>query len=123
MAQDWRNELNRLATEFWFRSGNLAEVCPWVESAFESGETDKDVASLWDCADVVHARNLLQALAWRINGFQPWSAAAQPFASTILEKQLHRYLAQEISPSMLCQLVSLSACQLVSLLATWTRHS
>lgn len=105
MTQEWRDELNRLATEFWFRSGNLAEVTPWVESAFEAGETDADVVHLWDCTDLEHVRSLFQTLAWKINQFHPWSDAARPFALTILQKQLHRYLAQEISPSMLCRLV------------------
>lgn len=105
MVQDWRGELNRLATEFWFNSGELTEVSRWAESAFEAGEVDKGIVALWDCVDVAYARQHLQALAWEINEFQPWSVAAEPFALTILEKQLNCYLAQEISPSTLCQLV------------------
>lgn len=106
VTKEWRCELNRLATEFWFHSGDLAEVTPWVEAAYEAGETGVELAELWGCLDNERVRSHLQQLAREINGFEPWSAAAQPFAIAALEKGLRRYIAQEIDPSALCQLIA-----------------
>lgn len=105
MAIAWKSELNRLATEFWFRAGDAREATPWVEAAYEAGETAVELAELWGCPDVERTRSHLQVLAKRMNGFEPWSAAAQPLAAVALERALRRYLARETSPSALCRLV------------------
>lgn len=105
MNENWKNELNRLATEFWFRSGDLAEVMPWVETAYEAGETGFELADLWGCTDIELARSHLQSLAKEINGFKPWSDAAQSFAVSALKRALRRYVAHEIAPAALCRLI------------------
>lgn len=105
MSKNWKDELNRLATEFWFRSGDAAEVTPWVEAAYEAGETAVELAEIWGCFDIERTRSHLQFLAKQINGFEPWSDAAQPLAVAALERALRRYVAHEIDPATLCRLV------------------
>lgn len=105
MVKNWKEELNRLATEFWFHSVDEAAVTPWVESAYEAGETGVELAEMWGCPNGERTRTHFQLLAKEINGFEPWSAAALPFAVAALERALCRYLTREIDPSALCRVV------------------
>lgn len=106
MIKNWNAELNRIATECWFRSVDPQAVKSWVESAYEAGESRPELAEIWESPGSERSLVQLQALAKELNGFEPWSADAVPFAAAALAMALRRYLAREIDPSVLCRLVN-----------------
>lgn len=105
---DWREQLNRLAVEFWCGVGDPLELSVLADAAnAEMGEVHPDIWDLYVSPTTEQATYLLLKIATDVNGFHPKSWVAEPFAVGALKKALGLFLAQELSVQSLCKLVNL----------------
>lgn len=103
---NWREQLNRLAVEFWCGVGNLSELSAWADIAnSEMGEVHPDVWDIYASPTAEQATRLLLKVAKDVNGFSPESLSAEPFAINALRKALTLFLSKEFSVQELCKLV------------------
>ena len=104
---NWREQLNRLAVEFWCGVGDLSEAPTWADVAnAEMGEVHPDVWDIYASPTAERTTNLLLKIAKDVNGFTPTSLGAKPFAVNALKKALTLFLSKDISVQELCRLVS-----------------
>jgi hypothetical protein len=104
---NWREELNRLAIEFWCGVGDLTDVPIWADVAnLEMGEVHPDVWDLYTSKTDEDVASILLKIANDVNGFRPQSWEAEPFAAGALQKALIRFLAGELSVQLLCKLIT-----------------
>jgi hypothetical protein len=103
---NWREQLNRLAVEFWCGVGDLSELSAWADTAnAEMGEVHPDVWDIYASPKAEQANRLLLKIAKEVNGFSPESFSAKPFAINALKKALTLFLSKELSVQELCKLV------------------
>lgn len=102
----WREELNRIAVEFWCGVGLIVEL-PVVADAANAdlGEAHPDIWDFYTCSSDEDAAALTLRLAWELNRFVPASWEAVPYAQGALKRALEYFLAKKISVQILCKLV------------------
>ena len=102
----WREELNRIAVEFWCDVGILEDL-PIVADAANAdlGEAHPDIWDFYSCTSSEEAATLTRKLARELNGFIPDSWDALPYAQGALKRALEEFGARKISVQALCRLV------------------
>jgi hypothetical protein len=102
----WRDEINRIATEFWCGVG-LIEELPVVADAANSdlGEAHADIWNFYSCSTEEDAAVLTLKLAWELNRFVPASWEAVPYAQGALKRALDNFVTKKTSVQKLCNLV------------------
>lgn len=102
----WRDELNRIAVEFWCGVGSMEEL-PVVADAANAdlGEAHPDIWNCYTCSSEDDAAALTLKLAWELNRFVPASWEAVPYAQGALKRALDYFAAKKISVQFLCKLV------------------
>lgn len=103
----WREELNRLAVEFWCGIGDISELPSWADAAnLEMGEVHPDVWDFYNISNEGDAIQVLMKIAKDVNGFSPDSLLAEPYLINAFRKVLVLFLAKRISAQKLCSLVN-----------------
>jgi hypothetical protein len=107
MMAHWRDELNRIATEFWCGVG-LMEELPVVADAANAdlGEAHSDIWNFYTCSAEEDAAALTLKLAWELNRFVPASWEAMPYAQAALKRALDNFFIKKTSVQSLCSLVN-----------------
>ncbi|AZP12551.1 hypothetical protein [Undibacterium parvum] len=103
---NWRENLSRLAAEFWCGIGDLAELRTWADVANkETGEAHSQIWDIYTVADHKHATDLLLSMASDINGFKLESWEAEPFAMSAFKKALDAFFSRSMPVQTFCKLV------------------
>lgn len=104
--KDWREELNRIAVEFWCGVGVLEDLPIVADAAnHELGEAHAEIWDFYGCTSIERAAELTLRLARELNEFVPESWEALPYAQAALRRMLTEFVAQEVSVQVLCKLI------------------
>lgn len=103
---DWRQELNRIAVEFWCGVGDLGELPVVADLANdELGEAHPEIWDFYGDLSSKEAEALTLRLAWELNRFVPESYEGEPFARGALLRALENFLGKRMTVQALCELV------------------
>ena len=103
---NWRDDLNRIAVEFWCGVGLLEELPIIADSAnSDLGEAHPDIWDFYTCTSDAGATDLTSKVAFHLNGFVPESWEALPYAQDALKRALDNFAAHKMSVQALCRLV------------------
>ena len=98
-----RENLNRLAIEFWCGVGDPNELSSWADAAVvEPGEFHPLIWDLYPQPSRELTAELLLKMAYEVNCFRPVSLEAEPLAIEALRKALEAFAARAMSVQSLC---------------------
>lgn len=103
---NWRDDLNRVAVDFWCGVGLLEELPIIADTANnELGEAHPDIWDFYTCTSDALALVLTTKVALHLNSFVPESWEALPYAQNALKRALDNFVARKMSVQALCRLV------------------
>ncbi len=106
IVNNWREQLNRIAVDFWCDVGAIDEL-PIIADAANNdlGEAHPDIWDFYSCTTGAEATALTLKVALHLNGFVPESWDALPYAQDALKRALERFVGRRMSVQALCMLV------------------